>query len=65
MKQIAIIVACYLIAAPLTERISLDLRLTHWWDIMTYVFLIFGGAIWVVIFFCAGIAVAIIKEVWK
>lgn len=65
MKHLVILVACYLIAAPLTERISLDLRLTHWWDIATYLFLIFGAAIWVVIFFAAGIAVAIIKEVWK
>jgi len=65
VKQITIIVACYLIAAPLTERISLDLRLTHWWDITTYLFLIFGGLIWVVIFFCAGIAVAIIREILK
>lgn len=65
MKQIIIIVACYLIAAPLTDRISLDLRLTHWWDIATYVFLIFGAAIWVLIFFAAGIAVGIIKAIWK
>lgn len=65
MKQITIIVACYLIAEPLTERISLDLRLTHWWDITTYLFLIFGGLIWVVIFFCAGIAVSIIREILK
>ena len=65
MKQITIIVACYLIAEPLTDRISLDLRLTHWWDITTYLFLIFGGLIWVVIFFCAVIAVAIIREILK
>lgn len=65
MRTLVTIVLCYLIAAPLTDRISLDLRLTHWWDITTYLFLIFGGLIWVVIFFCAGIAVAIIREILK
>lgn len=40
------LVLSYIIAAPLTERISFDLRLTHWADIMTYVFWLCGGLIW-------------------
>lgn len=39
----------YMLACPLTDRISLDLTQTHWTDLMTYVIWLFAGFIWLVI----------------
>ena len=36
----------YISAAPLTDRISLDLRLTEWTHLATYVWWMFSGLIW-------------------
>jgi hypothetical protein len=40
----------YVIAAPLTSRISMDVAQTAWTDLWTYVFWAFGLFIWMGIF---------------
>ena len=51
----------YILAAPLTDLISLDLRSTEWSNILTYVFWAFSGAIWALTsLFAAFMAVGLI-----
>ena len=62
VSPISVIVS-YLIACPLTSRISLDLTQTHWTDLMTYIIWFFAGFIWTAIFvflaFAVGLAVTL------
>lgn len=44
----------YVIAAPLTSRISMDIQQTAWTDVWTYVIWLFGLLIW------AGIVLAVV-----
>ena len=46
MKYAVTAIVSYLLAAPLTSLISLDMRLTEWTNIMTYVFWLFAVVIW-------------------
>ncbi len=48
----------YVIAAPLTSRISMDVAQTAWTDLWTYVFWAFGLFIWMGIFVGAMFAFA-------
>lgn len=36
----------YILAAPLTDKISLDLRLTEWGNLLTYVWWLTSGLVW-------------------
>jgi hypothetical protein len=49
----------YVIAAPLTSRISMDVAHTSWTDLWTYVFWTFGLFIWMGIFAGAALAVGL------
>ena len=40
----------YLLACPLTSRVSLDIMQTEWTHIMTYVWIAFSGVIWAIAF---------------
>ena len=67
LKQIIYIFIAYALAAPLTEHIFMDLTLTHWTNIWTYVFwglslLIWKGIAWTAVFLTA-LAVAVYSEV--
>lgn len=48
----------YVIAAPLTSRISMDVAETAWTDLWTYVFWAFGLLIWLVVFAIGSILIA-------
>ena len=65
MKQLTSILISYIMAAPLTSRISLDITQTEWTHIMTYVFWVFGGVIWALIVLAIVALVGIINEVMK
>ena len=55
----------YILAAPLTEKISLDLRLTEWTHLGTYVWWMFAGLIWVGIFFAGVGLFAAAVALWE
>lgn len=40
----------YLVAAPLTTRVSLDLTQTDWTHLATYAWILFGWFVWLFIF---------------
>lgn len=48
----------YILAAPLTSRISLDLTRTEWTHIMTYVWWGASWFVWAIIAFVAMILIA-------
>ena len=60
MKYILTPLILYIMAAPLTELISLDLRETDWLNLWTYAIWAFAGGIYgvLVLLFIAGMAVA-------
>jgi hypothetical protein len=62
-KVITSIAIAYILAAPITNKISFDLRLTEWANIWTYIIWATSGAIWavsimVILTICGMIAVA-------
>lgn len=46
MKTLGTLLLGYVLAAPLTTKISLDLRLTEWAHIGTYFWWFLSGSIW-------------------
>lgn len=58
MRIIVGIIISYLMAAPLTDLISLDMTQTQWLNAMTYVIWLFAGAIWTVIVFVVIVILA-------
>lgn len=49
----------YVIAAPLTVHISMDLTQTHWANAWTYVFWLLGFPIWLLLLLVGMIAAAV------
>ena len=60
MRIVFGLVISYLMAAPLTELISLDMTQTHWGNILTYVIWMFSGVIWLFIIFVGGAVFSLI-----
>lgn len=55
----------YVIAAPLTSRIQMDLADTAWTDLWTYVIWAFGLFIWLIIFAVGGVLIAGLFALFK
>lgn len=63
MRYLIGLIFAYVLAAPLTELISFDLRETEWLNILTYVWLAFGGLVWCAFaFFALIIAAALVSR---
>lgn len=65
MKHLVSILFAYLLACPLTERVSLDVMQTEWTNILTYIWIACAGLIWVAIAFVAVLIFAGIAEWWS
>lgn len=48
----------YIVAAPLTHRISMDLGQTHWFNLWTYFYWALGTLIWFILLSIVGLLVA-------
>lgn len=55
MRAIIAIVLGYILAAPLTSTISLDMRETEWLNVWIYVMWVSSMAIWAVLFLSVGL----------
>ena len=53
------IVVTYLLACPLTDKISLDMTQTEWLNIMTYIIWALAGGIWII-----GISAVVAVVAW-
>lgn len=63
MQVLVSLLIGYLLACPLTPRVSLDITQTEWTHIMTYVWIAFSGVIWAVVFtLAAGLIGAIFSR---
>lgn len=66
MTKIFALLLSYVAAAPVTEKISMDVSQTEWANIWTYVIWIFGVPIWLVIIaLLTAVAVAVVEKFWS
>lgn len=59
MKAFGSILMAYILAAPLSANISLDLRQTEWLDLWTYIIWACSGLIWAAIVFAVVSLIAV------
>ena len=64
MKYIVQILFAYLMAAPLTDKVELNLANTEWTNILTYVWIAGAGAAWMAIFMAGVFVLALIASMW-
>jgi hypothetical protein len=51
MKPLISLLIGYILAAPLTTLVSLDMRQTEWFNLLTYFWIVASAAVWVSLIF--------------
>ena len=59
MRLLITVLAAYILAAPLTSKISMNLQLTEWYSLWTYIMWALAIPIWIVIL--GGVSVVVSK----
>jgi|GEM_PF-6733822 len=62
MKTLGSLLLGYVLACPLTSRVSLDITQTEWTHLLTYVWILGSGVIWLLICFAAVSAFIILRD---
>lgn len=62
IRSLIILFVSYILAAPFTSLISMDLTQTAWTNILTYVFWLMGIPLSIFVLFCVAFVFLFIKE---